>query len=95
MRWWEWSSSRWRRRLIPVDLQAAAWQATIYKGAVVVRAVSERQARELACMDFSDASLPVATLVDPPWAQPAVVRAEPLDDPRFAASGDPEILELS
>jgi hypothetical protein len=37
----------------------------------------------------------VATTVDPPWAQPAVVRAEPLDDPRFAASGDPEILELS
>src|SRR4051812_29227712 len=40
--------------LIPIDLQAAAWQATIYKGSVVVRAESEQQARELACSDFSE-----------------------------------------
>jgi hypothetical protein len=50
--------------LIPVELQAAAWQATIYKGPVVIRAESEQQARELACANFSAASLPVATTID-------------------------------
>ena len=82
--------------LIPVDLQAAAWQATTYKGPVVVRAASEQQARELACADFSAASLPVATTIDPPWTQPGVVRAESVaDDLRYSATGGPEILELS
>src|SRR3954449_178346 len=82
--------------LIPIDLQAAAWQATIYKGPVVVRAEWEPQARELACKDFSDAGLPIATTTDPPWSQPEVVRAEPIEaDSRYPATGDPEILELS
>ena len=82
--------------LIPIDLQAAAWQATIYKGPVVVRAESEQQARELACKDFSAAGLPIATTTDPPWTQAEVVRAEPIeDDARYPATGDPEILELS
>jgi hypothetical protein len=83
-------------QLIPVDLQAAAWQATTYKGPVVVRAASEQQARELACADFSVASLPVATTIDPPWTQPGVVRAESVEDNlRYSATGGPEILELS
>jgi hypothetical protein len=82
--------------LIPVDLQAAAWQATTYKGPVVVRAESEQQARELACVDFSAASLPVATTVDPPWIRPELVRAELVaDDLRYSATGGPAILELS
>jgi hypothetical protein len=82
-------------RLIPVDLQATAWRATVYKGPVVVRAESEQQARELARRDFSDAALPLAAADDPPWTRPEVVRAEPLDDPRYPAAGRPEILELS
>ena len=82
--------------LIPVDLQAAAWKATTYKGPVVVRAESEQQARELACADFSAASLPVATTADPPWTQPELVRAELVhDDLRYSSTGGPEILELS
>src|SRR3954454_23629189 len=81
--------------LIPIDLQAAAWQATVYKGPVVVRAETEQQARELACSDFSDAGLPIATTTDPPWSQPEVVRAEPIeDDLRYSAIGGPEVLEL-
>ena len=74
--------------LVPVDLQAPAWAASVYKGPVVVRAESEQRARELARDDFSSSGLPVATMADPPWTQPGVVRAEPVD-------GDPEILELS
>jgi hypothetical protein len=82
--------------LIPVDLQAAAWTATVYKGPVVVRAASEQQARELVRDDFSNSGLPVATAVDPPWTRAEVVRAEPIeDDPRYPAAGGPEILELS
>ena len=82
--------------LIPVDLQAAAWQATTYKGPVVIRAESEQQARELACVDFSAARLPVASAVDPPWTRPELVRAEMVeDDLRYSAAAGPEILELS
>ena len=40
--------------------------------------------------------LPIATTTDPPWSQPEVVRAEPIeDDLRYSAIGGPEILELS
>jgi len=54
------------------------------------------QARELACSDFSDAGLPIVTTTDPPWSQPEVVRAEPIEDNlRYSAIGGPEILELS
>jgi hypothetical protein len=83
-------------RLIPVDLQAPAWKATIYKGVVMVRAESERRARELARKGFSDGRLPVTTSAGPPWTQPEVVRADPIeDDPRYPTIGGPEILEPS
>jgi hypothetical protein len=52
--------------------------------------------RELACSDFSDAGLPIVTTTDPPWSQPEVVRAEPIeDDLRYSDIGGPEVLELS
>ena len=82
-------------RLVPIDLQSVSWRASIYKGSVVVRAVSEQQARALACNDFSDSDLPVIATTDPPWHQPDVVGAAVVeDDPRFSAAGQPAILEL-
>ena len=56
----------------------------------MVRAASEQQARELAWADFSAASLPVATTIDPPWTQPGLVRAELVaDDLRYSVHRRP------
>lgn len=83
--------------LIAVDLQATAWHTSIYKGSVLVRAASEQQARELVRRDFAAAADLLATAdAGPPWTRPEVVRVELIeDDLRYAADGDPEILELS
>jgi hypothetical protein len=78
-------------RLIPVDLAASHWRATIYKGPLVVRAASEQQARELARQDFA----PAGGSRDQPWSCPEVVRAEVIDDPHYPDAGAAEILELS
>jgi putative flippase GtrA len=81
-------------RLSPVDTAGPEWQASAWAGAAVVRAETERRARRLAVLSFGAVTewglaLPSAS----PWADPALVRARELDEPRYPAAGDENVLE--
>jgi hypothetical protein len=82
-------------RLVPTDPSDPEWRASAHRGAAVVRARGEDEARALAAAAFRRA---VArhegeVRLGSPWRQPYAVRVEVLDDPCYPADGPAGVLE--
>ena len=82
-------------RLKAIDTNSHHWEASTYRGDVLVRAESEANARRLAARAFG-----VATRVIPgqevsvvPWDHPWLVSAEIVEGSPYGPDGDEEILE--
>lgn len=81
-------------RLVPIDLSDSNWQASSHRGFAVVRARTEQRAREVAEEAFAvKTRFPPRRRATPPWLRGEFVRAEIVDDPRYAPSGPEEVLE--
>jgi hypothetical protein len=80
--------------LSPVDLLDAAWEASSYRGKVIVRARDEQDARDAAERAFAVKTRfkPGAGITAPPWKRRALVTAAICTDARYAAEGPREIL---
>jgi len=88
--------------LTPVDPDHPSWAASSHRGPAVVRARNEVEARAVAARAFDIKTGDIKTgfapgqgVHFPPWTRAALVRAEHVDDPRFAAEGPAELLEPS
>lgn len=82
-------------KLIPIDPSDPNWQASSHRGVAIVRAPNEEAARDTAQAAFGvKVRFPPGEGVKaPPWRRAALVRAERIKDPRFDATGPPEVLE--
>ncbi len=83
-------------RLSPIDLADPNWEASSHRAAAIIRAASEKAAREVAQKAFGvktrfNHSGPVIT----PWKRAEMVRAERIHDERYDPDGPPEVLSPS
>jgi hypothetical protein len=80
--------------LSPVDPRDAAWEASSYRGRVIVRARDEAAARDAAEHAFAVKTRfkPGTGIKAPPWKRPALVTAAICTDPLYAGEGPTEIL---
>ena len=81
-------------RLVPTDPSDPEWRASAHRGAAVVRARGEDEARALAAAAFRRA---VArhegeVRLASPWRQPYAVRVEVVEDPSYPADGREGVL---
>jgi hypothetical protein len=81
-------------KLNPIDLNHRDWEASTYRREVIVRAESEKRARQIATSAFH-----IATTVTPgekiksnPWSQTALVSAVEVKDGSYPETGKEEIL---
>lgn len=84
-------------KLSPVDLKDPDWAASSHRGPVIVRARDEDEARRTAAEAF-DVKVGFKLregVKAPPWRRPALVRVEPIEDPRFEAEGPADVLDPS
>jgi hypothetical protein len=82
-------------RLAPIDFGDPNWGASPYKGECIVRAQSEDAARALAeeASRAPAAEPSLGRLSRPtPWTNPALVRAQVLEDSPFPPDGEDEVL---
>jgi hypothetical protein len=81
-------------KLTPHDSQDPNWQASSYRGLVIVRAPDEASARDAAAraFDVKTRFKPGEGVLAPPWRRPATVKAERVEDARYEAEGPTEIL---
>lgn len=81
-------------KLTPIDIHDPNWIASSHCGEVVVRARSEKAARELAAKAFGVATRfpPGRGIQAPPWTRASSVLAEQITDARYPADGPPEVL---
>lgn len=84
-------------KLSPLDASALDWVASTYCGIAIVRAKSEKEARDCATQRFG-----IATKRDPnsgdlrlnPWTQAPLVSCEELVDSDFQTTGEAAVLEV-
>jgi len=81
-------------KLIPIDINHRDWEASRYRGEVIIRADSEEKARQVAASAFRIAATkpPGEKLQSDPWKQAALVSAVEVMDESYTASGKVEIL---
>ena len=81
-------------QLQPVDTAATCWEASTYRGQVIVRARDEAAARELAEKAFGVKTRfsPGKGMKAPPWKRPEFVTATVVDVPLYSPKGPSEIL---
>ena len=77
--------------LSPVSVDALEWNASTYKGTVLVRAETEDDARQLACDRYWIATRTAG--LAPPWARADLVQAQVLAQPCHPRDGHSMILE--
>jgi hypothetical protein len=80
--------------LRPVDLTDPNWEASSYRGIVIVRARNENAARRAAQDAFGVKTRfrAGAGVTAPPWTRPDLVTAETIEDPRYDPEGPTEVL---
>ena len=80
--------------LTPLDPLDPAWEASTYRGKMIVRARDETSAREAAQHAFTVKTRfkPGTGIKPPPWKRPELVKAEMCDDDRYPSEGRTEIL---
>jgi len=79
-------------RLTPRDLDSPLWAASNYHGIAVVRAATEREARQAAMQAFGKALANVPWHAHP-WRQLALVTCEELSNTGYPETGPTAILE--
>jgi hypothetical protein len=81
-------------QLTPIDSKDPSWEASTYRGRVVVRARDEATARAKAENVFGAKTRfkPGSGIKAPPWKRPGLVAAEIIEDPRYRTEGPTEIL---
>jgi hypothetical protein len=79
---------------MPLDLQDPAWEASTYRGKVIVRARDEASARAAAQHAFAVKTRfkPASGIKPPPWNRPTLVKAELCEDDRYPSEGSTEVL---
>ena len=84
-------------RLTPVDLDDPSWEASSHRGAAIVRAENEDDAREIAQRAFGVKTgfRPQLRVIAPPWKRAELVRAEHVSAPHFEEEGPAEVLSPS
>ena len=83
-------------RLTPINPHDPNWRASIHRDVAVMRAGSEEQARSLASKAFDTTlapSSPGGKIATPLWHHSYAVRAEVMQDQRYASEGPAGILE--
>jgi len=82
-------------KLMPIDRLDPNWEASTHRGGAIVRAPTEMDARKVAAKAFAVATRfpPGHGLRAPPWTRAALVNAERIEDPRYPADGNDEVLE--
>lgn len=81
--------------LTPIDLLDPNWEASSYRGRVLVRARSAAVARALAARSFSVSTRfpPGRGVMAPPWTRSSLVKAVRIEDVRFPGPGPDEVLD--
>jgi hypothetical protein len=79
-------------RLTPRDVTAPLWAASNYVGPAVIRATTEREARQAAMQGFGKA-LPGMPWHTNPWRQLSLVTCEQWVDSGYPETGPTAILE--
>ncbi len=80
-------------RLKALRLSSPHWEASTYRGDVIVRAETEANARRLATQAFWIATDKTSLEVPAnPWSHSWLVAAEVLEGPQYDPDGDEEIL---
>jgi hypothetical protein len=79
-------------RLTPTDLNSPLWAASNYHGIAVIRATTERDARQAAVQGFGK-ELPGIHWHAHPWYQLALVACEELLNSGYPENGPTAILE--
>ncbi len=84
-------------RLSPVDPSDRNWQASAHRGVTIVRAETEKEARNLAQQAFGVKTrfAPKTGIIAPPWQRSELVAAEILIDSPFERQGPAEVLQPS
>ena len=83
-------------RLTPINPHDPNWRTSIHRDVAVIRAGSEEHARSLASKAFDTTlapSAPGGKIATPLWRQAHAVRAEVMQDQRYASEGPAGILE--
>jgi hypothetical protein len=82
-------------RLVPLDLRDPSWEASSHRDFAIVRARDEADARAVAAkaFDVKTRFSPAKGHAFPPWTWASLVRAEPIEDRRYASEGPSELLE--
>ncbi len=82
------------RRLKALSLSSPHWEASTYRGDVIVRAETEADARRLATQAFGIATdkTPLQKVPANPWSHSWLVAAEVLEGSQFDPDGEEEIL---
>jgi hypothetical protein len=79
-------------RLTPLDLSSPYWAASQHTSIAVIRAATERDARQAAMQAFGR-EVPGIPWHANPWRQLTLVACEPLDPAGYPDTGPPAILE--
>lgn len=81
-------------KLTPTNVESTDWQGSTYKGPVVVRAESDKEARELAVSRFVIAvrRVPGQNTSMCPWTQEKLVISEQLENSEYEETGPDEVL---
>ena len=76
-------------QLLPIESTSDHWRASTYQGEVIVRAVSEAEARSTATATFFKAysRIPGGTILFSPWGQPALVGCQRVEGAPYADHG--------
>ena len=84
-------------KLIPLDLNDPAWEASSHRATAIVRAPDEESAREAAQQAFGVKTgfKPGQGIKAPPWKRFLLVKAERIRDERYDPEGLTEVLEPS
>jgi len=82
-------------RLIPTDTKDPCWQASTHMGTVVVRADTERDARDMTAFAFKvekKSHTLERLLTEGPWQREEIVACVVAIDPNYSLAGPEEIL---
>lgn len=82
-------------KLTPLDLVDPSWEASSHRAMAIVRAPTEKLAREEAQKAFGVKTgfAPSGGMKAPPWKRASLVKAERIADPRYEPEGPVEVLE--
>ena len=82
-------------KLTPIDLNHRDWEASRFRGEIIVRAESEERAREFLTDRLRKAATkpPGDRIQNNPWSQPALVSAVEVKDKSYPKTGKEEILD--